>query len=334
MDFDEQFVSAFEHLKIPAQISVGDRVDALVDPQNLAVPLEVKFRSLVTAADAQKMLGENSVGEAALFIVAQRVTAEARERLLADRGGFLDLRGHLGLRAPGILINTEVPAASAPRSPVDPFRGQVGLEVAVQVLLTPRERVAVRRIAREIGRSASSVSTVLAAFREHDWLGPNGDPDAQALFWEVAEVWPRNEVHLEVMPNSADQRLASALRWELEDISAAGWALTDTLAAAKYGAPVATSKHHAFEFYVPSEGAVRRAAALFGEVSSARLAKATVKAAPVPSVASTRVAPSGEGDAWPLAHPLFVALDLAGDRGRGREILEAWTLEGEWDRVW
>jgi hypothetical protein len=36
---------------------------------------------------------------------------------------------------------------------------------------------------------------------------------------------------------------------------------------------------------------------------------------------------------WPVAHPLFVALDLAQDTGRGREILDAWTPT-EGTRVW
>jgi hypothetical protein len=37
---------------------------------------------------------------------------------------------------------------------------------------------------------------------------------------------------------------------------------------------------------------------------------------------------------WPLAHPVFVALDLAQDTGRGREILDAWTPPERWARVW
>jgi len=37
---------------------------------------------------------------------------------------------------------------------------------------------------------------------------------------------------------------------------------------------------------------------------------------------------------WPLAQPLFVALDLAQDPGRGREILNDWTPPEPWHRVW
>jgi hypothetical protein len=35
-----------------------------------------------------------------------------------------------------------------------------------------------------------------------------------------------------------------------------------------------------------------------------------------------------------LAHPLFVALDLAADPGRGREILDGWTPPADVARVW
>ena len=37
---------------------------------------------------------------------------------------------------------------------------------------------------------------------------------------------------------------------------------------------------------------------------------------------------------WPLVHPLWVALDLARDPGRGAEALAAWDPPGRWQRVW
>jgi hypothetical protein len=48
--------------------------------------------------------------------------------------------------------------------------------------------------------------------------------------------------------------------------------------------------------------------------------------------------PAGKGG-WPLAHPVFVALDLAKDPGRGGEILDTWTpghldTAKPWKRVW
>ena len=86
------------------------------------------------------------------------------------------------------------------------------------------------------------------------------------------------------------------------------------------------------EFFVPDATVLRRAAALLGNATATSAAKAIIREAPVPAVVKSRTAAETSG--WPLAHPLFVALDLAQDEGRGREILNAWTPEGDWDRVW
>jgi hypothetical protein len=46
-----------------------------------------------------------------------------------------------------------------------------------------------------------------------------------------------------------------------------------------------------------------------------------LRIAPVPLVCSRRVDTTGRAaEIWPLAQPLFVALDLAQDPGRGKEI--------------
>jgi len=52
-----------------------------------------------------------------------------------------------------------------------------------------------------------------------------------------------------------------------------------------------------------------------------------------------RSASAGSTPRWslgerPLAAPLFVALDLAQDVGRGREILNTWDPPEGWARVW
>ncbi len=57
-----------------------------------------------------------------------------------------------------------------------------------------------------------------------------------------------------------------------------------------------------------------------------------VRVAPVPAACSHRVDLSAA--TWPLAAPVFVALDLAQDAGRSREILAGWTPPEPWTRVW
>ena len=63
---------------------------------------------------------------------------------------------------------------------------------------------------------------------------------------------------------------------------------------------------------------------------------ATLHVAPVRQVCATRRPAHDAETRWPLAHPLFVALDLASDlgRGRGREILDGWTPPADVTRVW
>jgi hypothetical protein len=54
----------------------------------------------------------------------------------------------------------------------------------------------------------------------------------------------------------------------------------------------------------------------------------------VPAAVRRRVDLDKSPVEWPLAHPLFVALDLAQDVGRGREVLDRWTPDTRWPRVW
>jgi len=129
--------------------------------------------------------------------------------------------------------------------------------------------------------------------------------------------------------------ITKPLRLGLDDAeTTTGWALTDSAAAVAYGAPLAVRAEQLFDFYVPDQGIQRRATALLGAAPSASQARCAVRVAPVPAVCSQRVGAEASPFEWPLAHPLFVALDLAKDSGRGREILDAWTPPERWTRVW
>jgi hypothetical protein len=136
------------------------------------------------------------------------------------------------------------------------------------------------------------------------------------------------------MPGS-EATISKPLRLGLEDAeSTTGWALTDSAAAVAYGAPLAVRVEQLLDFYVPDQVTVRRATALLGEATSHSQARCALRVAPVPAACSHRVDLAASPFEWPLAHPLFVALDLAQDAGRGREILAAWTPPDRWARVW
>ncbi|MGI8815476.1 MAG: hypothetical protein ACR2G2_09430 [Pseudonocardia sp.] len=156
------------------------------------------------------------------------------------------------------------------------------------------------------------------------------------LFDALADRWDSVAVDLASLPKSGDGAVRDALRLGVDDVEGEiGWALTDSVAAAIYGAPVGVRADGPRDFYVPDEATMRRAVRLLGTASDRASRAAVVRVAPVAAICSGRVDPAPWAPAeWPLAHPLFVALDLAQDPGRGREILNAWTPPHRWRRVW
>jgi DNA-binding transcriptional ArsR family regulator len=202
--------------------------------------------------------------------------------------------------------------------------------------MEPADGVAVRELARRLGRSPSTVSEVLAALRRDGLVDDRHRVEDTGLFWQVADRWPAACVYLARLPPPGDDAtIAKPLRLGLEDAeTTAGWALADSVAAVAYGAPLAVRTGQLLDFYVPDLATVRRATALLGSASSRPQARCAVRAAPVPAVCARRIDLPANPFGWPLAHPVFVALDLAQDAGRGREILDAWTPPPRWARVW
>lgn len=80
-------------------------------------------RSLVDAAIADRLLAGASDSDGLVLVVGDRVTDDARRKLLAAWAGYLDLRGHLGVRARGIVINADVPSIKQGRDRQDPLAG-------------------------------------------------------------------------------------------------------------------------------------------------------------------------------------------------------------------
>ncbi len=330
-------IDAFAHLGIDARPPAGapDRgVDLVVDPDGIGVEIQVKHRSLVSDDTVERLLSEDLPPGTSFLVVAERVTDAARRRLTARRCGYLDLRGRLALRTDQLVIDAEVEPVVARTERTLALSGRVGLEVATALLLQPERSVAVRELSRELGRSPSTVSEVLAALRREELVDANHAVTDSRLFWQVADRWPTPRTPVAKLPGLDDASLTQPLRLGLGDVDNPGWALTDSVAAAAYGAPLAVRPGQTLDFYVPDLAVVRRAIALLGTASAAPQAPATVRAAPVPAVVHRRVTLDTNPVGWPLAHPLFIALDLAQDVGRGREILDQWTPDTRWTRVW
>ncbi|NKY34208.1 transcriptional regulator [Nocardia speluncae] len=276
---------------------------------------------------------------ALLVVVGARITDEARHGL-GDAGvSWLDLRGQLHLAAPGLLIHTDVtPMVGSPRR-ARAFSGQVGIEVAATMLIQPHVPVRVRQLAQRLNRAPSSVSAVITALRDAGLIDANNLPQTPELFWELAAAWEPETLDVSRLPVD-DATVDDALQINSTDTAESGWALSDSHAAAVYGAPVAIRAEAPPDFYVPDTRILRRAAKLLGPVTHGRADRAaTLRVAPIGYICSNRVTPADNStrahEPWPLAHPLFVALDLAQDPGRGREVLGLWTPQEETaHRVW
>jgi hypothetical protein len=238
------------------------------------------------------------------------------------------------LSGPGVLVDVDVPANDPSREAVDPFSGAVGLEVACAMLLDPKRQASVRGLARQIGRSASAVSVAVDGLRRDQLVTKGGIPAVPELFWATVSVWKPVSTEVARLSIIDDPAIADALHTGWADpIGKVGWALTDSLAAASYGAPIGVSAHYPPDFYVPDIATARRAETLLGVPLNSEARGATLRVAPVPQVCSIRNRPNAD-QRWPLVHPLFVALDLAKDPGRGQEVLSFWE-PGEWGtRVW
>jgi hypothetical protein len=332
-------VVAFAAVGINATPSTASasQADLVLDVHGTPLPVNIKVVATATPENMAKWLRTPPVtpAENGRLVIADRVVAGARQ-LLTDNGwGWLDLRGHLHLSSRGVHIDTAVPAISQPKRPRHVFSGKVVLEVAASMLLAPGRPVSVRGLARELDRSPSSISAAVTTLQNAQLVDDRNLPIVPDLFWEMADAWRPVTITVSRVDLLRDPTIAEVLRTAWDDVpGGSGWALTDTLAAAAYGAPAGVRAHYPPDFYVPDEAVAHRAATMLGVPMSEEVRGATLRVAPVRQACATR-RPSLDTEApWPLAHPLFVALDLASDPGRGREILDGWTPPVDVPRVW
>lgn len=337
VDTELLVTDAFAQLGIQTRLSEGGRdqgIELIIDPDGVRARTQVKRYSLVTEDVARRLVDEARSADVTLLVVADRVVGAARKLLAVERIGFLDLRGHLAVRTSELLIDADLAPMQQPARLSDALAGRAGLEVAAALLMQAGQPAAVRVLSRQLRRAPSTVSEVLARLREEELVDATNAVTDTRLFWRLAEKWATPPTLISSLPRPSNMSVAAALRLGLGPEQEVGWALTDTAAAAMYGAPVAFRSGQALDFFVPDQSVVRRAVTLLGGAGSAAEARATVRVPPVPAATASRIHLATNEPGWPLAHPLFVALDLALDVGRGREILQAWTPDDRWARVW
>lgn len=314
--------------------------DLVLDLDGRVLTVEIKQASVVSPAHVHS-LPEYVASESSSIrmLVADRIS-EAARRLLAERGwSWLDLRGHVHIRAAGLLVDTNF----RPRTdvPVPRSAGRAWREVCFALLRDPQAPVGVRALARQLELSPTAVSGALAQMREASLLDRDDRPLVPELFWVLAEQWEIKRVALTRAPQPQDPDLELGFEGGQGTpgipTGTRGWALTDTLAAVAYGAPVGVGSGWPPDFYVPDAIGLRRAVRVLGEASDWVERGATAAVAPVQQVCQLRQEPPEDrapGTHWLLADPLAVALDLAQDTSRGVEVLRDWTPPTWAARVW
>jgi DNA-binding transcriptional ArsR family regulator len=348
-DWESVVVDAFKQLDVPVERASREQypqqADLILDPHGIHVELELKRYALLNADVVGRLTGRDVYPGASRahdedrpvrFLVADRITGAAREALLKSGMGYLDLRGHLGLHTSQMIIVASVKLDwSHPTGPnATAIPGRAGLEVASHLLMHPDRAPAVRELARDLGRSPSTVSQVLSTMRRHELVDTDHRVRTNRLFWEMADRWRTVRYYLDGIPNAQrDPSIIGPLRLGLVDAEhTSGWAQGDSGAAAALGAPISVRADQQPDFFVPDSVVVRRAQMLLGTAATAATAACAIRIAPVRMVCEQRQVSARYE--WPIAHPVFVALDLAQDPDRGRQVLNDWTPSGESQRVW
>lgn len=293
--------------------------DLVIEGPDGPAVVQVKAVSLAGVDRIRDLIRRTSTKDRSdlVVVVGDQLMGPARELLRRPGWGYLDRRGELWLRGRGLFVHdTTLGALSRHRLASDrPIRGAVGVGVALYLLIRPQDgETSVRHLAAAVGAAPSSVHDAVKLLRHHALIDRARKPLIPELFDTLAESW-------------APARIAVARRPEPEEDAV----LAGDVAASTLGAPVVAGGTELPDIYVASPAQLSRAARTLEECPYDARA-ATIALAPTPLVA--RPAPDGiRWWGWLVAHPVVVALDLAQDRSRGREILSQWSPHGV-IRVW
>lgn len=314
-------------VRLGAAAGTADAVaEALFDGRSVELALEVK--AYCTGAVARELIARSAERprEFVPMLVTERATAEARDLLNQAGWSWLDRRGRIHLRARGIRVDAEVPQDSRVAGP-SPDRSVVssrgGIAVAYWFCSHPGRTLSPTRDAADLHVAPSTVSNVVRRLADAGLVGEEGFGVFPELFFELASAWRPPQTWLGAVPEPPHRVIGD------RDVNV--WRRTGTAAAAAYGAPLVATQGGPVELYVTSPVEATMAARRHG-LSEPGVGPAVLIVAPTPAV----VAPADPDvdlmiGVWPAAPLLAVALDLAQDRARGREILDDWDHP---DAVW
>ena len=302
-------------IEIGAEVTTtGDDTTGVNLPNGRTMALSIVAGAVIDATRAARMAAKAGPGT---IVVADLIGAAAR-RVLDDAGvSWLDRRGQLRISTPDVWIDRDIdPLPRSRRNDGErlEINGVAAFAVAAGHLIDPDSFGGVRSLARLLDVSPSAISQARRPLADRGLL--TEEPGARAdLFWALSAAW-RPEWHdIAAVPPPS------------EGIVAAG-----TSAAAALGAPIIATGAYPVELHAVDVATLERLRLRAGSAND-HAAPARVSVAPSPLVT---IAPSPTVDlvdGHRVAHPLFVALDLAADPARGGEALVDWDPQG-WTRAW
>jgi hypothetical protein len=333
------------------------RLGSVLDELSIVVtgPEQVSFRPRDGIGRPATVIAYNALGEAQAkqlvatearghkVVVANRITEPAREYLASQGWAWLDRR--IGAHIPIGRRDVEVRYASHPDERGErghgsgflrpswpaaegPVRGRAGMAYAAAALCCPSDPPSFRSVAKAVNMSPTAISNAVRHLAAAGLVGPDNEPILPDLFWALAEVWsPPKVIAVASEPDPDHHELAA----RVDQLDQSGWVLGGDLAAAELGAPIFSAESRLW-LWVPTQVELRRAERMYGSAAWPERV-AVLAAPPTPLVCRWRRPPRADGISWPLPHPVFAALDLARDHGRGREILAQWSPEGA-ENVW
>lgn len=333
------FTQAGLHVRQESSFADG-AVDLVLDGPSGPIYLEVKALSvadpgrIATIVNSAQMQARWSESEADAVVLVADELSDTSRTFLRDHGwGYFDRRGRLWFKTDGVMINdTDIEPQPRHRSTAgdtNPLNGRVALGMALWMLMHPDGFPGVRALSRELECSPSTAHEALRRLKDAALVRPDNSPLLPELFWAVADMW-RPERHYVVREPAPGDDLSPIGFGEGQS----NLVVSNDVAAAAWGAPVVVQSGSRVDFYVPTT-AIQRAVRLLGPASALE-AGASLAAAPIRAVWEERFDHPSAATPWlhwPLAHPVVVALDLAQDRSRGREILADWDPPEEIRRV-
>lgn len=304
----------------------------VIDVDGREIALAIAPMAYATPERVQA-LEANDRPDGLLFVVADRINTPAKQLIESLGWAYLDASsGELFLHAPGIRINTTVPALTrTDQRPRAGIAGTSGPVLAYEILRrhydgsTDPIRTTTSR--EEFGLARSSTSDAMRALEAADLIEPDGSPLVPELFWALARVWqPTDRVWLAVLPDPDDWNQGT-------EPEAASWHLAGTEAAIAHGAPAVGGDIGPVDLYVPSSTELSIALRRHGAADPISAA-ASIATPPVHQVvAPGRELPTVTHRGWPVVHPVAAALDLAAlDDPRSHQILDEWQPAG--NAVW